>query len=102
MTNKTKPVEVTAPAIPADEAFANIINAERDTALTDESALQSLRVARDGQYDRDRARLDAAHDADIASLDEQIAGKINIVAAADAALVSLKGASNVVALKAAE
>lgn len=95
----TKPKTVTEPVIAADEAFGNVLIATRDTAVVDEQALQGQRTARMGQNERDLARLSAAFNADMASLDQQIATQINVQAAADAALASLKGASNVVPLK---
>lgn len=100
----TKPIEVTAPAIPADTAFGNVLNAQRDTAVVEESALASQKVARIGQHERDLARLHAAFDADIASLDDQLNRQVNIIEAADAALFRLTDAndkpSNVVSIAA--
>lgn len=102
-SRKQQPAEVTAPAIPADIAFANVINAKRDAAVVDEQALASQKAARIGQFERDLARLHAAYDADIASLDRQLDQQVSIIAAADAALMSLTEAnSNIVRLKAAE
>ena len=88
-----KPVEVVAPAIPADEAFGNIINAQRDTAVVEDQALASQRAARIGQHERDLARLHAAFDVDLASLDDQLNRQVNIITAADAALMALTEAS---------
>lgn len=90
---QTQPVEVTAPAIPADVVFANIINAQRDTAVVEEQALQSQKATRIGQHERDLARLHAAYDADLASLNEQLASQANIINAADAALFQLTEAA---------
>ena len=102
-SRKQQPAEVTAPAISADIAFANVINAKRDAAVVDEQALASQKAARIGQHERDLARLHAAYDADIASLDRQLDQQVSIITAADAALTSLAEAnSNVVRLKAAE
>lgn len=97
-----KTVEVTAPVIPADEAFGNVITATRDAAVVEAQKLESQRAARQGQYDRDRARLDAAWNADAASLEKQIGHQLNIQEGCDAALGALKAAaaSNVVALAA--
>lgn len=103
MTNRKKPAEVTAPAIPADEAFANVINARRDAAVVEEQALASQKAARIGQHERDLARLHAAYDVDIASLDDQLRRQANIITASDAALMALTDASkpsNVVPLAA--
>ncbi len=100
---KPKPVEVTAPALAADQAFGNVVTARRDTAVVEMQALQSNLAARNGQYERDLARLEAEWLTDAASLSEQIGGQGNIIHAADAAIEALKsGASNVVPLKAAE
>lgn len=97
-----KPVTVTEPAVPADEAFGNVIIAKRDTAVVEMQALQSQLAARNGQYERDLARLNAEHDTDVKSLAEQIGRQGRIIGAADAALESLKAeASNVVPLKSA-
>lgn len=97
---KVQPVEVTAPALPADEAFGNVIIARRDTAVVEMQALQSQLAARNGQYERDLARLEAEWATDAASLSEQIGRQGNIIHAADAAVEALhKG--NVVPLKAA-
>lgn len=87
--NATKPVEVVAPAIPADAAFGNVINAARDAAVIQEQALASQRAARIGQHERDLARLHAAFDVDLASLDDQLNRQVHIINAADAALASL-------------
>ena len=103
MSTRTKPVEVSAPAIPADEAFGNIINAKRDAAIVQEQALASQKAARIGQHERDLARLHAAFDTDIASLDDQLNRQVNIITAADAALGALTDAhkaSNVVKIAA--
>jgi hypothetical protein len=100
----TKPVEVTAPAIPADVAFANEINASRDAAAAKEAALASQKVVRVTQYERDLERLSAIYDADIRSLDQQLNQQVNIIEAADAALFRLTDAndkpSNVVSIAA--
>lgn len=100
MTNprprKTK--EVTAPAVPADEAFGNVITANRDTAVVEAQALRSQLVARDGQYERDLARLKAAYDTDARSLNEQIERQERIITASDAAIEALHG-DNVVPLR---
>ncbi len=101
MASRAKTTEVTTPAIPADEAFANVIAAERDAAFMDAQALETQRVAREGRFNRDLARLDAAFKADLASLDMQIATQRRKIVAADAALESLKGqTSNVVPMAA--
>lgn len=101
MTTKTK-LAVVQPALPPDEAFGNVITARRDTAVVDMQALQSQMAARNGQYERDLARLEAEWKRDADSLTVQIAMQDNIIHAADAALEALqKGASNVVPLKAA-
>jgi phage host-nuclease inhibitor protein Gam len=91
---QNQPVEVTTPAIPADIAFANAINATRDAAVVDEQALASQKAARIGQMERDMARLHAAYDADIRALDEQLNQQVNIIEAADAALFHLTQAHN--------
>lgn len=96
-----KTTEVTAPAVPADEAFGNVIIARRDAAVVEVQALQSQLAARNGQFERDLARLEAEYKADQKSLSEQIGKQDRILASADAALEALK-ASNVVPLKAAE
>lgn len=101
MAARTKTAEVTTPVIPADEAFGNVIIAKRDTAVVEMQALQSQLAARNGQYERDLARLEAEWTQDAASLAEQIGRQGKILAAADAALESLKGnSSNVVAMAA--
>lgn len=100
MTTRKSPVEVTQPAIPADEAFGNIIIAKRDTAVVEEQALQSQMAARNGQYERDKARLEAEWSTDMSSLAEQIGRQHRILIASDAALESLKGQSNVVKMAA--
>mgnify|MGYP001351523310 CR=1 FL=1 len=102
MASRAKPTEVTAPAIPADEAFANVIAAERDAAFMDAQALETQKVAREGRFNRDLARLDAAFKADMASLDGQIATLRRKIVAADVALESLKGEPSNVASMAAE
>lgn len=91
MTTRKKPEPVTAPAVPADEAFGNVIMAQRDTAVNEQQALQSQLVGREGQYERDMARLQAQFAVDRASLDEQIMRQGKIIAASDAALMALKG-----------
>jgi hypothetical protein len=96
---KTKtPPPVTAPAVPADEAFGNVIIANRDTAIVEVQALQSQLAARNGQYERDLARLKAEHDADVKSLADQIGRQERIIAASDAAIEALHG-DNVVPLR---
>lgn len=101
MTPKPK-LAVVQPALPPDEAFGNVITARRDTAVVDMQALQSQMAARNGQYERDLARLEAEWKRDADSLTVQIAMQGNIIHAADAALEALqKGASNVVPLKVA-
>lgn len=94
MTTKAKtapkPEPVTAPAIPADEAFGNIVTAERDTAVVEMQALQSQLAARNGQYERDLARLEAEYNQDALSLTQQIGRQGNIIHAADFALEALK------------
>lgn len=85
-----KPLVVTEPALPADEAFGNVVTARRDTAVVDMQALQSQRAARNGQYERDLARLEAEWKRDADSLAEQIGRQENIIHAADAALDALK------------
>lgn len=96
-----KPKEVTAPAVPADEAFGNVIIANRDTAIVEVQALQSQLAARNGQYERDLARLKAEHDTDVKSLADQIGRQERIIAASDAAIGALHG-DNVVPLRAGE
>ena len=103
MTARNKPVAVSEPAVPADEAFGNVVTAKRDTAVVEMQALQSQLAARNGQFERDMARLQAEHDADAKSLADQIGRQGRIIDAADAALESLTlAASNVVPLKAAQ
>lgn len=94
-----KPLVVTEPALPADEAFGNVVTARRDTAVVDMQALQSQLTARQGQYERDLARLAAEYNKDACSLTEQIGRQGNIIHAADAALDALK-TGNVVKLAA--
>ena len=96
-----KPKEVTAPAVPADEAFGNVIIANRDTAIVEVQALQSQLAARNGQYERDLARLKAEHDTDVKSLADQIGRQERIIAASDAAIEALHG-DNVVPLRTGE
>ena len=99
-----KQIEVVAPALPADEAFGNVITARRDTAVVDMQALQSHLAARNGQYERDLARLEAEWKKDADSLAEQIRQQGSIINAADAALDRLTAAlapSNVVPLTSA-
>lgn len=103
MAPRSKPTEVTAPAVPVDEAFGNVIIARLDTAVVEMQALQSQLAARNGQYERDMARLEAEYKADADSLAEQIGRQGRIMQAAEAALESLKGKpSNVVQMNAAE
>ena len=85
MTTRKKPAPITAPAVPADEAFGNVIMAQRDTAVNEQQALQSQLVGREGQYERDMARLQAQFTVDRASLDEQIMRQGKIIAAAERA-----------------
>ena len=96
-----KQITITEPALPADEAFGNVITARRDTAVVDMQALQSQLAARNGQYERDLARLEAEWKRDADSLTEQIGRQGNIISAADAAIEALtKGApTNVVPLR---
>jgi hypothetical protein len=97
----TEATEVTAPAIPADEAFANVIAAERDAAFMNAQALETQKIAREGIFNRELARLDAEFKAEMASLDAQIETHRRKINAADAALESLAGhPSNVVAMAA--
>jgi len=91
-------MQVTQPAVPADQVFGNVISAERDTASALEQALRSQLTAREGQYERDMLRLSAEFQADAGSLAEQIAHQANIINAADAALDSLRG-TNVVPMR---
>lgn len=95
------PTPVVAPAVPADHVFGNVITAQRDTATVMEQALRSQLTAREGQYERDMARLQAEFWADEASLRDQINTQALIIEASDAALATLKG-SNVVALRSEE
>ncbi|QDZ10545.1 hypothetical protein [Devosia ginsengisoli] len=98
-----QPVEVAAPAIPADESFGNAINAQRDAAIVEEQVLASRKAALVGQFERDLARLHAGFDVSIASLDDQLNRQVNIITAADAALMALTEArktSNIVAMAA--
>lgn len=97
MTRKPQPV--VQPAVPADEAFGNTIVAARDTAVVEMQKLQSQLAARNGQFERDLARLQADHDADVKSLADQIGRQGRIQEAADAALLALTQ-DNVVPLKA--
>ncbi|UJW87913.1 hypothetical protein [Devosia sp. SL43] len=103
-SRKPSTAEVTQPAIPADIAFGNIITAQRDSATVNEQALRSQLAAREGQYERDMARLQAEFKVDRTSLEEQINQQSNIITAADAALSSLLAAeadeTNVVAMAA--
>lgn len=96
-----KNIAVTEPALPSDEAFGNVVTARRDTAVVEMQALQSHLAARNGQYERDLARLEAEWLKDAASLSEQIGRQGNIINAADACIAALTS-GNVVALKAAE
>src|SRR5690554_2387582 len=101
MTARKKTAEVVAPALAADEAFGNVINARRDTAIVEMQALQSQLAARNGQYERDLARLEAEWKKDADSLATQIGHQGRILDAADAALESLKASpSNVVPMAA--
>lgn len=96
-----KQIAVTEPALAADEAFGNVVTARRDTAVVEMQALQSHLAARNGQYERDLARLEAEWLQDAASLSQQIGHQGNVIHAADAALEALKAGSNVVPLKSA-
>ncbi|WDR03650.1 hypothetical protein PSQ19_06150 [Devosia algicola] len=92
VTAKTNPVDrVAAPVVPADEAFGNVLIAQRDTAVCDEQALRSQLTARDGKYERDDARLKAEYFAESTALHEQIARQVKIIEATDAALKALGG-----------
>lgn len=95
-----KKIEVTEPALPADEAFGNVVTARRDTAVVEMQALQSNLAARNGQYERDLARLEAEWSRDAASLADQIGRQGNIINAADACLEKLTS-GNVVAINSA-
>ena len=92
------PTPVVAPAPPADQVFGNLIIAQRDTATVMEQALRSQLAAREGQYERDMARLQAEFKADQGSLRDQINTQELIIEAADAALATLSG-GNVVPLR---
>lgn len=99
---KAPPETVTAPVIPANEAFGNVITAARDAAVVEAQKLESQRAARQGQYERDRARLDAEWQLDSESLDDQIGRQLMIQEACDAALPSLvepNAGANVVPLR---
>lgn len=101
--SKSKPAEVTAPVIPADEAFGNAIISLRDAADAEGSRLHNALVNCEAVYDRELTRVNAAYQAERASLQSQIAQHDRILNAADMALESLKGTpANVVSLKAAE
>lgn len=91
-------MQVTQPAVAADQVFGNVITAQRDTASVLEQALRSQLTAREGQYERDMIRLQAEFNDDASSLAAQIAHQANIINAADAALDSLK-ATNVVPMR---
>lgn len=84
-------ITVTAPAVPADQVFCNVVNAQRDSAMVLEQALRSQLAAREGQYERDLARLCAEYAIDVGSLNEQIGQQVAVIGAADAALESLQG-----------
>lgn len=76
-------------AIPADEAFANRIVSDRDAAVVEETRLREELLTRESYYDREMTRLIAERDAEVNSLNLQIAQQGRIVVAADAALESL-------------
>lgn len=80
---------VTTPAIPADEAFANRIVSDRDAAVVEETRLREELLTRESYYDREMTRLIAERDAEVNSLNLQIAQQGRIVGAADRALEHL-------------
>jgi len=102
MTTKAKTTEVTAPVIPADEAFGNSIMSMRDAADAQGSRLQNALVNCEATYNRELSRVNAAYQAERASLESQIAQHNRILDGCDAALEALKAApSNIVPLKSA-
>lgn len=98
-TKRTPPTPATAPVVAPDHAFGNMITSSRDAAVVAQQALQNDRVTREEYYDREIKRLNAARDAELKSIDVQIAQQGNILNGCDAALQALTG-SNVVAFAA--
>jgi hypothetical protein len=92
------PVAVTAPVVAPDVAFSHQIISMRDSAVVAGQSLQNDRAAREEYYEREQARLCAARDAEMGSLDLQIRQQANILIGCDAALAAI-GTSNVVPLK---
>lgn len=103
MTIKAKAVEVTAPVIPADEAFGNSIMSMRDAADAQGSRLHNALVNCEATYNRELTRVNTAYQAERTSLEKQIEQHGRILDGCDAALDAITGTpANVVSLKAAE
>jgi hypothetical protein len=98
---QTKPVEVTAPVIPADVAFGNAIMSMRDAADADGSRLQNALVNCEATYNRELTRINTAYLAERTSLEGQIKAQEAVLDGCDAALERLSGkGDNIVAMAA--
>jgi hypothetical protein len=87
----SKAKEVTAPVIPADEAFGNSIMSMRDEADATGSRLHNALVNCEATYNRELTRINAAYQAERTSLEDQIARHNRILNGCDAALEALRG-----------
>lgn len=87
---RTSPEPLSAPVVAPDTAFTHQIISIRDSAVVAGQALQNDRVAREEFYAREQARLNAARDAELLSLDTQIAQQSHIVIGCDGALEALE------------
>lgn len=85
-----KPKEVTAPALPADEAFGNLITAERDAAVLAEQALRQDYASQKAYFDREQQRLDDRRRKTLGALAEQISRQQRKIAGADASLEAMQ------------
>lgn len=98
----TVPTPATAPVLAPDDVWGNLVTSTRDSAVVAEQAARNDKATREQFYERELQRLQAARDADMASLDMQIMQQVRIQQSCDAALGTLHGNGNVVHLQAAE
>lgn len=98
--SKSKPAEVTAPVIPADEALANQMASLRDASFIEEQGLRQTYAGLEAHYDREEQRLASERRKKLGAVAAQIAQQQRVVATAGAAVEMLS--TNVVSLKAAE
>lgn len=92
-----KTTEISAPAVPADEAFGNELIEFRDAAFLKAQALRNDYATREAYFDREAVRLEDRRRKELGSISKQIAQQDRVLAGADAGLEALQG--NVIPLK---